>query len=708
MLGMLWILGDDKKTAVMPRDAVESYVNQIGDEYNAYLSPNPTGGQARVNQGRGTEAQVTRVAAVYADLDVKTGACPSIEDAWGLVDSISERLEERPTVVIFSGGGLQPIWTLEACTPEVGIGLLRRFGRLVRAVGQERNMKLDSVFDAARVLRIPGTLNHKYSDPIECSAIPDTGAPMEPDTLAERLDEWGIWEEDNDAQVGLGEVVTPTSEWNWAKESCGYSATTIKGWLAETPTERHPWLLRVLVRLECMRRNGCLTERDYKRAHADLEARFLRLLATGSNPREAKRYEVTELRNVAMDRAQRKAEGADLNSEIGGKKGHACNLVKPKSGETQTAAPGARESPPGGEPGPGNTGRELLLLTADQIKDDIPEWCYEFDGHGRIQRSALTLGAGRPGAGKSTAARWFAAQWTLGLLDGCWKGKPQKVAYIAAEESLEYVVKPGLKAAGADMRRVVFPRVTFDGKEAPLIAEDDEDALVQSFAENKIRIIIVDPIMATIARKVDIYRNNEVRDALNPWIRIAQAASGVVFGIVHLRKGNNSDVVGAVNGSSAFGEVARCVFGFAKDPNSDNGERVMSQIKNSCGVEDLSLSYKIVGKMVETDSGASGAMPLFMLGDKSENSVEDILSGTNTGQGRKAGRPLSEDSQTILRLIYESVAVDSATAAAAIGKPRKAALQILDRLADRGLANKLPGGQYNRTPATGHQLGEGP
>lgn len=119
-------------------------------------------------------------------------------------------------------------------------------------------------------------------------------------------------------------------------------------------------------------------------------------------------------------------------------------------------------------------GRSVALLTADDIEDDVPDWVWTVGGIGRIQQAVLSLFAGRPGAGKSTAARWFASQWTLGTLDGIWAGQPQNVAYIASEESLKYVVKPGLRAAGADMKRIFFPKVTFNGEEAPLIAQDDE------------------------------------------------------------------------------------------------------------------------------------------------------------------------------------------------------------------------------------------
>ena len=80
---------------------------------------------------------------------------------------------------------------------------------------------------------------------------------------------------------------------------------------------------------------------------------------------------------------------------------------------------------------------------------------------------------------------------------------------------------------------------------------------------------------------------------VEPWARMAEAIGGVVYGVVHLTKAATGDVVAGVNGSSAFGEVARAVFGFAKDPDSDEGHRIMSQAKNSTGDENLALEYTI-------------------------------------------------------------------------------------------------------------------
>ena len=241
------------------------------------------------------------------------------------------------------------------------------------------------------------------------------------------------------------------------------------------------------------------------------------------------------------------------------------------------------------------------------------------------------------------------------------------------------------------MTRIVFPEVTFNDKAVPLIADTDEHRLTEEFLAQGIKVVIVDPIMATIDRKVDIYRNNELRAALAPWVNIADEIDGIVIGIVHLVKGRNSDVVGAVNGSSAFGEVARCVFGFVKDPD-DKKARVMSQVKNSCGREDLSLTYQIRGEEVTTDSGRKGAIPLFVLGGESDISVEDILSSDSR-------HPTSGPMRLLLDFVNSREETDAAAVVSrGLAKNSKLAHQSLERLWRRGQIGHPRHGVYVPLP----------
>ncbi len=273
--------------------------------------------------------------------------------------------------------------------------------------------------------------------------------------------------------------------------------------------------------------------------------------------------------------------------------------------------------------------RILMWRSGTDVKDGVPEWAWEYDGQGAMMRNTLALLAGRPEAGKSTAARWFAAGYTKGTIPGCFEDEPQDVAYIAAEESLEYMVKPSLRAVGADMERIHFPHVEMNGEQVQLLSSQDEDIITEGLIARGITVVVIDPIMAGISGEVDINRNNEVRLAVQPWARIADRINGLCIGIVHLKKAPGGDVVAAINGSSAFGEIARAIIAFAPDDESEDGAHIMSQVKNSNGPGKPSISYTIEDTIVETDGGTAH-VGRFVMGERSDRTVSDVLSQTTT------------------------------------------------------------------------------
>ena len=124
---------------------------------------------------------------------------------------------------------------------------------------------------------------------------------------------------------------------------------------------------------------------------------------------------------------------------------------------------------------------------------------------------------------------------------------------------------------------------------------------------------------------VDIHRNNETRERIEPWARIATAIDGIVTGVVHLIKMPGRDIIAGINGSSAFGEVPRAIFGFADDPKSDDGHRIMSQHKNSTGRTDLAETYAIKPDLVMTDTGKTAEVGKFVILGHSERTVADVL-----------------------------------------------------------------------------------
>ncbi|WP_024443362.1 AAA family ATPase [Mycobacterium sp. UM_WGJ] len=294
------------------------------------------------------------------------------------------------------------------------------------------------------------------------------------------------------------------------------------------------------------------------------------------------------------------------------------------------------------------------------VKDDVPTLAWEpKPGYPGIAVGTLVIFGGRPAAGKSTSARWFVAEATKGTLPGAWRGMPVGAAWIGTEESEIYMMKPGLRAAGADLDKVVIPEVEIhhhddDGATVvPILYHLDMDGLASEFNSAGIKVVVLDPLMSAVGSRTDVNRSNEVRARLEPWVKLAEAIDGVVIGIAHLKKSFTGDVVAALNGSSAFGEVARSIFGFAKDDNADDGTRLMSHAKSSIGPESLSYTYSLEPVEVTTDSGKTATVSRFVLGEETDRTVSDALREAASG-GPPAGpgdKPMSDKAAMLVQIL---------------------------------------------------------
>lgn len=114
---------------------------------------------------RGGAEDCLCVPALWVDLDVegpnhKGGhrLPPTIEAARAILDDFPL----PPSAVIRSGGGLQPWWFLaEPVGVDEARTMLVAWGATWAELGRRRGWHVDNVFDVARVMRLPGTVNRK-------------------------------------------------------------------------------------------------------------------------------------------------------------------------------------------------------------------------------------------------------------------------------------------------------------------------------------------------------------------------------------------------------------------------------------------------------------------------------------------------------------------------------------------------------------------
>nr|WP_321258936.1 hypothetical protein [uncultured Pseudodesulfovibrio sp.] len=124
---------------------------------------------------RGKAEDVTCITCLWVEIDVQgdghkaDNLPPTIEEALAL----AYRFPVPPSIIVMSGGGIHCYWLLDKPLVfsneeerEAGKTTVRRFQATIRDYAAENDWKVDNTSDISRVLRVPGTLNHKSSPPL--------------------------------------------------------------------------------------------------------------------------------------------------------------------------------------------------------------------------------------------------------------------------------------------------------------------------------------------------------------------------------------------------------------------------------------------------------------------------------------------------------------------------------------------------------------
>ena len=280
----------------------------------------------------------------------------------------------------------------------------------------------------------------------------------------------------------------------------------------------------------------------------------------------------------------------------------------------------------------------------------------------RLARGKHTCVAGDPGLGKSQLAIFAIAEVTTGGMLPCGEGKAPvgNVVILSAEDGVEDVLVPRLKAAGADMSRVTIVKGTYveDAKGKRTFSLQTDLAKLEKLIDEigDVVLVVVDPVSSYMG-KVDSHRNSELRAVLDPVTQLAEDKHVAVLSVTHLTKGatgTSMKVIHRFIGSIAFVGAPRAAFAVVEDPD-DKDRRLFLSVKNNLGPRPQGLAFRLAQRIVATD-----------------------------GDGDIVASYVEWDSQPVTTTADEALAATSAPGAAERGSARDEATDFLRQLLKDG------------------------
>ena len=238
---------------------------------------------------------------------------------------------------------------------------------------------------------------------------------------------------------------------------------------------------------------------------------------------------------------------------------------------------------------------ETITIKVPETEELVPMLCYEDIEQTSVEWlwfpyipfGKLTIIQGNPGEGKTYFAMMLTAACTnRKLFPNMEDIEPFNVIYQTAEDGMGDTIKPRLIEAGADLSRVM---VIDDTEEALTLSDDRIEKAVR---QNRVRLVIIDPVQAFIGADVDMNRANEVRPVFRKLGMIAEKTGCAIVLIGHLNKSSGTqstyrglgsiDIMAAVRSLIFIGKVR-------KDPTT----RVLIHEKSSLAPPGETMAFKL-------------------------------------------------------------------------------------------------------------------
>ena len=273
-----------------------------------------------------------------------------------------------------------------------------------------------------------------------------------------------------------------------------------------------------------------------------------------------------------------------------------------------------------------------------EVASDIPVVTVPWLWIDWLARGKLHLLAGPPSTGKTTLALAVAATLTNGGTwpDGSWSPRG-RVLIWTCEDGIEDTIMPRLVASGADLENVYILRETSEnGRRRAFDFGRDLQRLEAKVRElGDVVLTIIDSLAQLVSGNSN--SNTQVRKDLDPLVAFAEQTGIAILGLTHVVKGSKKkDPLDRVNGSTAFGAVARVVWIVARHESDRTGDGVSRSVlvraKSNIGPTDGGFAYHIDAVTVPASVAGVARSSKIAWDEQLEGAPRDILNDAEGGQ----------------------------------------------------------------------------
>jgi putative DNA primase/helicase len=293
-----------------------------------------------------------------------------------------------------------------------------------------------------------------------------------------------------------------------------------------------------------------------------------------------------------------------------------------------------------------NGGKRLIVCRASDVIMKPVDWVWER----RLAIGAMTLVGGDPGLGKTQFLCDVTARITRGNEFPCEEGRARigSVVLLAAEDSIESVLVPRLKAAGADLGRV---RIVTAVEERDADGRDADERRLFNFTKDMneleaeirrlkdVRLVGIDPINAYTG-KVDGFVDTQVRQVLIPISMLAERCRVAICSLTHFTKSGGPKALHRFLGSVAYVAVARMAFAVLEDPE-DEGRRFLLHAKSNLSAPAKGLAFRTL-QITAAETEAGEAIPASYV-EWEKTHVINTADATLAAHGDTEANPRAKD-----------------------------------------------------------------